>query len=185
MEVRLCKIFCFEERCGSTDLENIFVVKKSVEIGLRKTDIVILILIEYLEGRCGKERPSGQRCVLENSESPLAPRISLLFGVLFKDKPRVPIPVTWSPPPVGWIKANSDGSRSENRYGFGALIRNSDGHCVSATSARIRACSINLLELKGVVAGMKLAQRMGAQQIWSETDSTTAVAWAHGKGLIP
>ncbi|KAK1272252.1 hypothetical protein QJS04_geneDACA014659 [Acorus gramineus] len=70
-------------------------------------------------------------------------------------------------------------------FGFGALLRNSAGDCVRATLARVRACLINLLELKGVVAGVQLAKSMDAHQVWSETDSTTVVAWAGVKGSIP
>ncbi|KAK1326813.1 hypothetical protein QJS10_CPA01g01649 [Acorus calamus] len=54
-----------------------------------------------------------------------------------------------------------------------------------ALAARTRASSINILELKGIVAGIKLCSTLHAPRIWSETDSTTAKAWAEGKGLIP
>ncbi|KAK1321880.1 hypothetical protein QJS10_CPA03g01261 [Acorus calamus] len=126
-----------------------------------------------------------QKTVMENSDSPLASRITLIFGINFKDKPVTSTPVIWAPPPNGWFKANSDGSRSEDRFGFGALLCIADGGCVQAISARVRDCSINLLELKGIVAGIQIALSIGAQQVWSETDSTAAIAWAKGRGTIP
>ena len=33
-----------------------------------------------------------------------------LIGNYSKDKLRVPIPVKWTPPPLGWFKLNTDGS---------------------------------------------------------------------------
>ncbi|KAK1324302.1 hypothetical protein QJS10_CPA01g01778 [Acorus calamus] len=54
--------------------------------------------------------------------------------------------------------------------------------------ARTQAASINVLELKGIAEGLKLCLRLGnlnLLKVWSELDSTTAIAWANGKGVIP
>ncbi|KAK1302693.1 hypothetical protein QJS10_CPB12g01020 [Acorus calamus] len=107
-----------------------------------------------------------------------------LFGALLVQKTSLTVQVKWTPPPIGWVKANSDGSLSEDRFGFGAITRNSSGDCVQAIAARTRAASINLLELKGILAGLRL-NRGNTSKVWSESDSTTAVAWAQGKGIIP
>ncbi|KAK1281477.1 hypothetical protein QJS10_CPB22g00855 [Acorus calamus] len=49
---------------------------------------------------------------------------------------------------MGWIKANSDGSVSDDRYGFGVIVRGPSGDCKQTIAARSRAASIDILELK-------------------------------------
>ncbi|KAK1316022.1 hypothetical protein QJS10_CPA05g01454 [Acorus calamus] len=124
-------------------------------------------------------------CLFDDVDSPLTGRLVEVFGVCYKESQKLSIPVIWIPPPNGWFKANSDGSLSDDRYGFGALLQTHSGECIQALSACVRACSINILELKGVVAGVTLAQSSKASHVWSETDSTTVVAWSQGRGIIP
>ncbi|KAK1299121.1 hypothetical protein QJS10_CPB14g01336 [Acorus calamus] len=40
-------------------------------------------------------------------------------------------------------------------------------------------------ENQWIVEGIKLCVNHGATKIWSESDSTTALAWANGRGIIP
>ncbi|KAK1280618.1 hypothetical protein QJS04_geneDACA020589 [Acorus gramineus] len=93
--------------------------------------------------------------------------------------------VSWEAPKEGWLKLNSDGSRSDDRFSYGVLVRDSSGFCFEALSTRVRADSINLLELKGLVEGMQLCHSLRASRVWLESDSTTAIAWIHGRGIIP
>ncbi|KAK1287210.1 hypothetical protein QJS10_CPB19g00504 [Acorus calamus] len=74
-----------------------------------------------------------------------------------------------------WIKANSDGSVAEDRFGFGALIRDSSGNCLKALSSRVIVSSMGILELKWIVAGARLCVSHNAVKVWSESDSTTAI----------
>ncbi|KAK1314284.1 hypothetical protein QJS10_CPA06g00011 [Acorus calamus] len=71
---------------------------------------------------------------------------------------------------------------------FGAVIRDPNGDCLSALAARTNAASINVLELKGTAHGLKLYHNLGYPsqlKVWSESDSSTAIAWSKGKGLVP
>ncbi|KAK1320924.1 hypothetical protein QJS10_CPA03g00867 [Acorus calamus] len=70
-------------------------------------------------------------------------------------------------PPVGWVKANSDGSVSDDRYGFGAIVRGPFGDCKQAIAARSRATSNNILELKGILAGLRLCKEYGLKRDFS------------------
>ncbi|KAK1285578.1 hypothetical protein QJS10_CPB20g00783 [Acorus calamus] len=38
--------------------------------------------------------------------------------------------VTWIPPLESWLKVNSDGYKSEDRFAFGALVRDHSGDCL-------------------------------------------------------
>ncbi|KAK1322392.1 hypothetical protein QJS10_CPA03g01906 [Acorus calamus] len=90
------------------------------------------------------------------------------------------IDVIWNPPSDGWLKVNSDGSKSNDRYAYGEIVRDQGGAFLKALSARVRAASINILELKGLVEGLRLCSTFQTKQIWLETDSTTVVAWVSG-----
>ncbi|KAK1302942.1 hypothetical protein QJS10_CPB12g00806 [Acorus calamus] len=57
------------------------------------------------------------------------------------------------PSPQGWLKANSDGSLSEDRAGYGLLLRNKEGHLIQAEEARVEGRSINYLELLAIGQG--------------------------------
>ncbi|KAK1312370.1 hypothetical protein QJS10_CPA07g00933 [Acorus calamus] len=77
----------------------------------------------------------------EDEITPLSQSLSLAFEG------------TWVRPLESWLKVNSDGSKSEDCFAFGALVRNHSGDCLQALTVRVRAASINILELKGLVEG--------------------------------
>ncbi|KAK1300235.1 hypothetical protein QJS10_CPB13g01231 [Acorus calamus] len=125
-----------------------------------------------------KSRFSGVS--IEDSGSPLSLALLSLFGIVLEAN-------EMGPSPPGWVKINSDGSLGEDRYGFGAVVRDSRGDCLLAMAERSQAASINILELKGLLAGMRL-QNLPGSLVWSESDSTTVVAWAldlqNGRSLM-
>ncbi|KAK1307775.1 hypothetical protein QJS10_CPA09g01182 [Acorus calamus] len=95
------------------------------------------------------------------------------------------IEVTWKPPPPGWIKINSDGSLGDDRFAYGAVVRDYFGNGLMALAAHTRFAPINVLELQGIAEGLKLCLRLGNvhhMKFWSESDSTTVIAWANGNG---
>ncbi|KAK1273201.1 hypothetical protein QJS04_geneDACA023308 [Acorus gramineus] len=108
-----------------------------------------------------------------------------LFGLSVEEKQETIKGISWTPPMIGWVKVNSDSSKSDDRFAFGALVRDCSGNCLSALSARVRAASINILELKGLVEGLRFCSSIQASRVWLETDSTTVIAWIHGRGCIP
>ncbi|KAK1290642.1 hypothetical protein QJS10_CPB18g01810 [Acorus calamus] len=44
---------------------------------------------------------------------------------------------------------------------------------------------INILELKGILEGIKLAARRHSSRLWIEGDSQTAICWVNGRGSPP
>ncbi|KAK1296336.1 hypothetical protein QJS10_CPB15g00639 [Acorus calamus] len=44
---------------------------------------------------------------------------------------------------------------------------------------------INILELKGILEGIKLAARRHSSRLWIEGDSQTAICWINGRGSPP
>ncbi|KAK1310312.1 hypothetical protein QJS10_CPA08g00962 [Acorus calamus] len=121
----------------------------------------------------------------EDSFSPLSKAMCKVFGLNIVEKQSTTKEVIWQPPQEGWIKINSDGSKADDRFAYGALIRDHRGDCLQALTARVRAASINILELKGLVEGLSLCSSLITPRIWLETDSTTVVAWIQGKGHVP
>ncbi|KAK1302589.1 hypothetical protein QJS10_CPB12g00424 [Acorus calamus] len=77
-----------------------------------------------------KARFIGSLC--EDSGSPLSKACRDLFDVLLVQKTSLTVQVKWTPPPIGWVKANSDESLSQERFGFGAITKNSSGDCIQA-----------------------------------------------------
>ncbi|KAK1264535.1 hypothetical protein QJS04_geneDACA021322 [Acorus gramineus] len=67
--------------------------------------------------------------LFDDPNSPLASKFQSLFRIPYQEKPLVNKWVHWIPPLDGWLKANSDGSLSENQYGLGALVRDHKGGC--------------------------------------------------------
>ncbi|KAK1283225.1 hypothetical protein QJS10_CPB21g01807 [Acorus calamus] len=116
-----------------------------------------------------KSRFSGVS--IEDSGSPISLALLSLFGIVLEPKSSISILVKWVLPPPGWVKINSDGSLGEDRYGFGAVVRDSRGDCVLAMVERSQAASINILELKGLLAGLRL-QNLPRSLVWSKSDST-------------
>ncbi|KAK1279308.1 hypothetical protein QJS04_geneDACA023006 [Acorus gramineus] len=132
--------------------------------------------------QCTKFRFKG--CELEDSNSPLAEACKILFGISLKSKSSHPIKVRWIHPLEDWVKVNSDRALGDDRFAFGAVVRDTHGECLSAMAARTRAASINILELQGILAGLRLCRGFH-NKVWSESNSSTAVAWAMGRGTIP
>ncbi|KAK1314954.1 hypothetical protein QJS10_CPA06g01230 [Acorus calamus] len=92
--------------------------------------------------------------------SPELSSIAANFGVTLVDRPATTVPVQWIPPELSWLKANSDGSLSEDRGGYGALIRNERGDFLIGVAGQCGLPSINLLEFKGLLAGLEIGIQM-------------------------
>ncbi|KAK1280910.1 hypothetical protein QJS04_geneDACA024708 [Acorus gramineus] len=112
-------------------------------------------------------------------------RIATLFGLQTIEHATITNIVTWIPPLEGWFKLNSDGSLGDDRGGYGALLRNSRDAFIIGIVGRLDLPSINLLELKAIEQGIWMAITTGVDKLWIESDSTTALAWVHGKGNAP
>ncbi|KAK1309663.1 putative ribonuclease H protein [Acorus calamus] len=108
------------------------------------------------------------------------------WDVLVSQRDLKQIEVFWKPPPEGWFKSNSDGSLSADRAGYGAIVRNWKGESLRAIAVQDHGLhSINVLEYKAILAGLRLCQQMGLSQVQLESDSSTAVIWLQGRGCFP
>ncbi|MCI31045.1 ribonuclease H protein, partial [Trifolium medium] len=82
------------------------------------------------------------------------------------------IEVAWKPPPMGWVKMNSDVSCKDNEIaGCGGLVRGSDDEWMRSFAKHIRSGSAYVVEPWGVLEGLKLARRLGFQAIEVNVDS--------------
>ncbi|KAK1308079.1 hypothetical protein QJS10_CPA09g01153 [Acorus calamus] len=109
------------------------------------------------------------------------------FGLLGQPVDLLPsaFDVCWSPPPTGWVKINSYGSLADDRGGYGALVHNDKAEFLLGVAGRNDLPSINLLELKAMEARIRIAIQAGFQDLWVESDSTTALTWVMNKGNRP
>ncbi|KAK1319889.1 hypothetical protein QJS10_CPB04g01706 [Acorus calamus] len=107
------------------------------------------------------------------------------LGIHFLQKKYHNISFIWDPPPQSGVKCNSDGSLSDDRAGFGALIRDPKGNFIIGETARVPAASINNLELLGVKCGALLCLNLNLRKVQFATDSTTVTCWLQGRGAVP
>ncbi|KAK1325494.1 hypothetical protein QJS10_CPA01g02289 [Acorus calamus] len=123
---------------------------------------------------------------LKEIHTPAIQKLAENWGIVIHPLESVISSVTWRPPDIDWTKSNSDGSLSIDRAGYGAVLRNSDGKLLAAAATQESSLlSINVLEFRGILQGLKLARSLGLQKIHIESDSTTAIAWVQGKGCLP
>ncbi|XP_062028777.1 uncharacterized protein LOC133744735 [Rosa rugosa] len=96
------------------------------------------------------------------------------------------IPVQWIPPPIQWLKVNTDGSfRSIEMAGFGGIFRDHEGHFRGAFAQKVEApCAIDA-EVLAVIEAMRIAWAKSWTHIWLETDSILVVQYFKNPNLIP
>ncbi|KAK1268990.1 hypothetical protein QJS04_geneDACA008266 [Acorus gramineus] len=81
-----------------------------------------------------------------------------------------------------WIRIQS---YADDRGGYGALLNDTNSSQIVGVAGRSRLPSINILELRGIEAGLSLSIWHGFNRVWFESDSTTAIALMKGRGRIP
>jgi ribonuclease HI len=80
--------------------------------------------------------------------------------------------IGWKPPPVGWVKLNSDGAcKHDGSAGCGGIIRGSDGEWLGGFAKKLGICSAYVAELWGVYEGLRLARRLGFNVVELNVDS--------------
>ncbi|KAK1295552.1 hypothetical protein QJS10_CPA16g00372 [Acorus calamus] len=82
------------------------------------------------------------------------------LGIIFTTKTFQDIFFAWDPRPDSWVKCNSDGSLSDDRVGFGALLHDSQGQFLIGQTSLVPLASINHLELLGVKSGALLCLQL-------------------------
>ncbi|KAK1299710.1 hypothetical protein QJS10_CPB13g01385 [Acorus calamus] len=93
--------------------------------------------------------------------------------------------IFWVPPPLGWLRANTDGSKFDDRVGYGFLLRDQFVHLIQAVAACVEAKTMNFLELQSIVQSVKAAMELGVNHLWVESDSKVAVHWITRSDKVP
>ncbi|KAF5177714.1 Ribonuclease h domain [Thalictrum thalictroides] len=101
-------------------------------------------------------------------------RIDLIINTIVK-------PVRWEKPREGWYKLNADGSFSENKAGYGEILRNNKGMVSFACTVSSSTRSILFLELMGLAAGLEIALKMGEKKININSESLLATRILRGQ----
>lgn len=86
------------------------------------------------------------------------------------------IQVCWIPPLRGRVKINCDGSRNRHgRLGAAGVIRSETGEWIRGFMCKLGFGNVLKAEIIGINLGVKLAHKLGFQQIEVESDSLDAV----------
>ncbi|KAF7836853.1 putative disease resistance protein RGA3 [Senna tora] len=93
----------------------------------------------------------------------------------------VPFNLKWEPPPLGWLKINTDGSASESLglAGCGGIIRDNKGLWMGGFHSFIGSCSSLDAELWGILRGMMLVKKKELKYVILECDSKDAFELIH------
>ena len=96
------------------------------------------------------------------------------------------IPVHWDPPPVNWLKVNTDGSfRNPETAGFGGVFRDHEGLFQGAFAHKVEVSSAIDAEVLAVIEALGVAWRKGWTHLWLATDSYLVVHYFNNPKLIP
>ena len=115
-------------------------------------------------------------------------RILKCFGVTcrLRHAPRI-IEVNWHPPPLGWIKINSDGAwrHESGRGGYGAVFRDYKSHVIGAFASNLDIPSSVAAEVMAVIKAIELAWVRDWKHIWLEVDSSQILDFLKSPSLVP
>ncbi|KAL2481643.1 Uncharacterized protein Adt_34609 [Abeliophyllum distichum] len=101
--------------------------------------------------------------------------LHFLVSLLPTPPPPPPTLVFWRTPPVRSYKINTDGCVKDGVASGGGIIRDSSGQCIRAFFSFYGDCTILEAELRAILDGIILAQRLGLSVLWVESDSTLAI----------
>ena len=77
---------------------------------------------------------------------------------------------------MGWLKLNLDAAyKDKGNIATGGVLRDWTSHWVQGYHRKLRIGSVVLVELLGILDGLKLAWEFGYRQVWIEIDSTEAL----------
>jgi ribonuclease HI len=88
-----------------------------------------------------------------------------------KPQQQIIVQVGWTPPDVGWVCLNVDGSCKDGVIGCGGVIRGNEGEWLHGFSKLIGRGDVYIAELWGVFEGLKLAKRMNFDKVEVRIDA--------------
>ena len=95
------------------------------------------------------------------------------------------VPVTWQPPSITWVKANTDGSVIGSNSSCGGLFRDHLGAFLGGFSSNIGVGTVFEAELTGLMLAIKYAASHNWSRLWLESDSSSAVLAFKNHETIP
>ncbi|XP_043694642.1 uncharacterized protein LOC122645400 [Telopea speciosissima] len=81
----------------------------------------------------------------------------------------------WSPPPLGWVAINCDGSVKQDRGGYDAIGRDHLGNPLFAIAGGAREVSIVHMELQAIKIGLLKASSSNLSRVQVRSDSILAI----------
>ncbi|KAL8162024.1 hypothetical protein V2J09_013513, partial [Rumex salicifolius] len=91
------------------------------------------------------------------------------------ERRRTEIAVSWTPPPSGWVRLNTDGAVREGRATAAGVLRDESGSWLVGFVHNLGSCSVPMAELWGILSGLRLAWERGYRRVCLNTDSQLAV----------
>ncbi|KAL6134961.1 hypothetical protein ACLB2K_067189 [Fragaria x ananassa] len=132
------------------------------------------------------------RCAFVYRGVPVCPRFTISSASLLENEfwaanvpvlgttnhsPPKTIPTTWSPPPVGWVKVNSDAAwLPSSSAGLGVIIRDSSGRVIGGLAEAAVIPSVEGAEAEAILRGVELAISLNLKQIIVESDSKQLIS---------
>jgi ribonuclease HI len=93
--------------------------------------------------------------------------------------------VLWAPPPLGWLKCNTDGALNATAASCGGVFRNHHSLFVVAFAEKLSYPSSFIAELCGVMRAIEFACDHNWLNLWIESDSRLAVLAFSSNALVP
>jgi ribonuclease HI len=93
--------------------------------------------------------------------------------------------VIWVPPPLDWLKCNTDGALNANAASCGGVFRNHHSLFVVAFAEKLSYQSSFIAELCGVMRAIEFAIEHDWLNLWVETDSRLVVLAFSSDATVP
>ncbi|KAK2416759.1 hypothetical protein QL285_039126 [Trifolium repens] len=93
--------------------------------------------------------------------------------------------VIWNPPPLNWLKCNTDGAFNATAASCGGVFRNHLSSFVVAFAEKMVFQSSFITELCGVMRAIEVAIEHDWLNLWIETDSRLAVLAFSSNASVP
>lgn len=93
--------------------------------------------------------------------------------------------ISWTPPPQGWTKINTDRAAkcNPNFAGCGGLIRDWNGNFLGGFVKPLEVCTAIQAEIHGALNGFQIARELGIQRAVLEVDSKVFFGWLTGESI--
>ncbi|KAL0404010.1 UNVERIFIED_CONTAM: hypothetical protein Sradi_2041800 [Sesamum radiatum] len=127
---------------------------------------------EKIHGKEIQDLESIAKIIHNNTADHYAVHVSQKFKVLTNEE--------WAPPPLGWIKVNTDIALKNDKCFAAVIARDHNTFVIRSAATEIFVYSASLAELRAIRIAAELLHRIEADQVIFESDSLEAVKWIKG-----